>query len=358
MDTTKHTDFLGSTEKDDIGRALKRIVGCLHAGDNVVFLFGAGMSHTAGVPNGKELAKKLLIDIFFPRDTNPPPLAEIEKLLDRYPFEAVAGAVETALEGRKNLTTALTDILLKDSNSNSYNPQQEHQDFVSICNAYGGRLAPKVFTTNFEFLIENELGDRGCTITEKNISSIDKFSKEGKIPVIHLHGTLGGDYYITEKDVFKEPQQSGVLSEFYSALSKSDVFVFVGYSMNDPDLRWILKNYRELLEQREECEKLTYFVSPAINEYDFRLGKKIWEERKVRWIPESAEQFFIRLKKATEDLDMQNMRKAIARKYDIDPENEDSIDDAVCQTADLLRTDKTEATYYLYEALSRAGVHT
>lgn len=333
---------------DDIEQALDRIAKALLSYD-ADFLFGAGMSRSSGVPIGSELAFRLLGYFFPSAGSDPPSRDRLQSLVGEYPFEATVQAIQHSRGTRDALTKVLTEILWSD-----FEIQQEHSDLRAI-SSWGGRTClRRVFTTNFDLLLEKTFGDRGVRITEKNAWEMRKEEAAGKTPIVYLHGQLDGRYYITEEDVFS-PEYSILQSEFLNALLGADAFVFVGYSMSDPDFRRIYMTYRTQIANRGGRGKKTYLVCPPSDTYSYRLGRVVWEERGCVWIPFGAQWFFQQLRKYLEESIDRDVRIRIMHKYGIPEHDLAGFDDLVKRTQEVLLIDPVDAIRFLDEARTRLG---
>lgn len=348
-DKLKYPNYIGG-DGDTLDQAFMRIAKATIT-NKAQFLFGAGMSKSSGLPIGKDLLIELLKDYFPSPGINPPSLDRLKDLASEFPLEAIVEAIEKkpGLQ-RDDLTNSLKDLLLDPTKE----PSKAHRDFMSIC-YYGG--SPKlltVFTTNYDYLLEREIGsDRAKTITESNMREIRKAQQDGLIPVIHLHGILDETYEITESDVFST-KYSLMKPEFRTALYIADAFVFVGYSMADPDFKRIYMEYREdWKSRRENKDKTTYVVSPPRDQFSYRLGSNIWRLRGAIWIPLNAEKFFAKLKHFMESYVEAETRKKVKQLHDI--EDEDALNDKIERIAKILGVENSDALQFLLEANRSAG---
>jgi hypothetical protein len=210
-----------------------------------------------------------------------------------------------------------------------------------------------IFTTNYDTLLEQALGPNFSTpITEENAGSeIEKTRELGKIPIIHLRGTLDGPYQITEPEIGSN-QYNILKEEFRIALHSSDAFIFVGFSLNDFDFRQIYLEFLEQMKLRKPSGKDTYFVSPATDQFTYVLGSAIWELRKAIWLPLDAETFFVKLTDAVENRALRSVREEVKKKYGA---NETELADLIDRTARMWRLDKEDALLFLYEARTQIG---
>ena len=359
--------FIGPAERIELDTAMKRIAMALTE-RRADFLFGAGMSvqPPSSVPAGRELAVKLLeeylpdgVDDAKPEDAKCPTCGtktgtqprkfQLEGLATALPFECIAEAIENG-PGRKrdDLTKYLRQLLLKPE----FEINQAHHEFLTVFSWDGRARLRRVFTTNFDPLIERALGGCAVRVTERNANEIDTIQERKQVPVLHLHGVLDEEYQITESDVFGEGFKNLHL-RLRTALDESDAFVFVGYSMSDPDFRRLYLKHRDDLKFRKERMKDAYVVSPAKDDYSYVLAKAVWKSRWVIFLPLDAESFFAGLKYFLDCSTRQDIQRAIMKKYGLTDER--AFEDKVNTAADILQIDKTEATQFLFEARTKTG---
>lgn len=348
-----YPDYIGGPDETIFDQAFDRIGKSLQR-KKTQFLFGAGMSQGVGVPNGLSLARILLRDYFPDGATHVPSDERLAELANEFPFEAIIGALEKLPGARKELTATLKSIFLDPS----FHPGTAHRDFLSICLDEGVARLPSIFTTNFDHLIEDVLGDSlAVPISEDNAENIRDAQQSGKLPVIHLHGLLNlsgvvtDKYQITERDVFDQSYKI-LHYEFETALHYSDAFVFVGYSMNDPDFRHIYLKYQDRIAVRERIQKKTFVVSPARDRFSYTLGKAVWESRGAVWLPFTAEEFFAHLKDHMSKTYDKSLRRGVMTKYGLD---EDGLKEQIQSTAKILKVSLDEALHFLNEASPKGG---
>jgi hypothetical protein len=337
-------------DADAIDQAFDRIAQAVME-RRVDFLFGAGMSVDSGVPAGAQLAQKLL-RLFFPATGLTPPSDErLSELAREIPFEILVEAVEASRgRNRVDLTKDLTKILLDPD----YEISQAHRDLLGVCNFLGSPpVVYRIFTTNFDHLLDKAFGRLGARITQANTLSVASAQRTGLVPILYLHGALDEPpYQITESDVF-DPTFNVLRTIFRTALAEADAFVFVGYSMNDPDFRRVYRQYRSDIEARRELTKLSYVVGPATDSYQYRLGRKLWEVRGAIWLPFTAAAFFAHLKAILETQGDNVVRKFIMQKYRLKTAEE--YQDKVTQTSEILHISENDAVRFLAEAHTRTG---
>ncbi|HEV7747696.1 MAG TPA: SIR2 family protein [Pyrinomonadaceae bacterium] len=349
MSGANYPAYITGSDGDVLDRAFERIVKALNE-DAAAFLFGAGMSATSNLPTGT-LALKSLLRLFFPgTGRNPPEDNRLEELVSEFPFEVAVQAIQENLGGtRDDLTNQLKAFFLDPA----FLPSPAHSDFLSACYWRGRQRLDLVFTTNFDTLLEQVVGsDRAVTITEQNAKEIRNVRADGRLPILHLHGILTEKYQITETDVSGDEFRT-LTSEFRTALAYNDAFVFVGYSMNDPDFRGVYLNYRREFIDRKRTEKKTYVVSPAKDRYSYAFGKEVWKARGADWIPMDATGFFAQLKYLLESRFDREAKDNVKRKYAV--ADEKALEDLIGRVAAALKVGPSEALEFLNETKTRGG---
>jgi len=344
-----YPDYLGNDEKRELDVAFERIAQALLQ-DRADFLLGAGMSKESGVPIGSELAA-LLLRKFFPSSShNSPSDDELKDLSTRLPFEAIVQAiVEGAGNGRSDLTAYLRSILVE----TNYELSDAHHNLLAIALWDGLPRLFRLFTTNFDLLLDKAFGARAVVITDDNTRQIAAVQRLAQMPIIYLHGRVDtNQYQITESDIFSHNFKALHL-QFRSALNEADAFVFVGYSMSDPDFRSLYLDYRDELSIRGRDQKVTYVVSPSSGPSYFALGKHVWRSRGAVWIPLSAGQFFEKLRETLEHNFNKGAKTRIMTKYNLTDEL--GFADKVRDTAELLSISEQDAMQFLLDARTKTG---
>jgi len=350
MAATTYPDYLGASGTDTIDRAFQRIALSIVSARSQ-FLFGAGMSADSRVPLGTEFSIKLL-ELFFPTTARTPPTREqLLTLAQDYPLECIAGAVErTQGKRRTDLTEFLRSIFLEPE----YQLSAAHEMLTTILFWGESPILETVLTTNFDTLIEEVAPSRMVSIHEANAADIQPARNAGKIPVLHLHGILSGDdtYQITEADVYSGTYRV-LTGAFRSALTTADAFVFVGYSVKDPDFRRVYMQYREEIELRGATDKQTYVVSPAASNLAYRLGSEVWHDRGATWLPFSAADFFSHLRRVLESDSEGRLREQA--KHALGVENQATLEDNLNSVSKLLRISRADALRFLAEFYRHRG---
>jgi hypothetical protein len=337
-------DYIGEEKRIIISGWLEEIIDAFSQ-NRIQFLFGAGMSFEKnnGIPLGKDLSKIILKKFFPSSEKNKPSEETIEDIINKYPFEIIAEALSIKLANkRKGLSELLIDSIVNVRNL----PPKAYQKFASIRDTFNW---PKViYTTNFDKFFEELFKDGAKPIHHNNVREYQSIIDKELIPIVYLHGTLeSGVFQITEEDIYNM-ENPALMSNFKMALMISDVFVFIGYSLNDPDFK---KAYRDYLNSIKDggrmTDKTAFFVSPPNNIYEYLLGQKVWEARKANWIPYSAETFFASLNEIYDDNLIKKYKCQVGKIYKKNPEDTEKL---IKEIANLLLITEEEAVQYLIKA--------
>lgn len=229
-------------------------------------------------------------------------------MASKYPLEAIASVAESEITFQETqLCNILKEVVFKGEKPELHDG---HKHMATIMQRLG--TVRLLFTTNWDTLLEEALGNIAVTITNKEFHTLnlDEVLRD-KIGVVHLHGTFNEEPLIKEKDLMssRKPLFSLFLAEL---MAKS--FVFVGYSLSDPNIRSLYFQANEILtSQRINLKKLTYVVFPPDNDVDRKISSEIWSSplRNAKYIPLAADEFFKRLYEQLEGKAMIELKKEL-----------------------------------------------
>jgi hypothetical protein len=220
----------------DIPEAL--IEGCL-SGD-VVFVCGAGVSKRADLPLFIELVENIYTRLAETRTDG----EQVAFRSGRY--EETLGALSRRLADPRRMLRAVEEELAARGDANL----SAHDTILRLSRDLEGK--PILVTTNFDTLFERRLSQ---TAAHEPAVSLSHAGAQVPAPgglrfngVIHLHGRLADaelgidatDLVLTSADFGDAYLRSGWAARFLFDLCRCRTIVLVGYTANDPPVRYIL----------------------------------------------------------------------------------------------------------------------
>lgn len=332
----------------DYTAELREIAASLTAGD-LGILLGAGMSHgqvdLAAIMAKRMLRRALLGNGQEDNDSHD----VIDREAERYPFEAIA-----ALLREKHPYNSLEKWLAKEGKLAAAKPGDAHRQLHELHNLVPHCFPRLLFTTNFDTLIEDEFADDARSITSKNLVDLIDARKERQIAIAHLHGS----YKVPDSIVAGEGELAateGCMFDLLRGALSTDIFVLVGYSLTDINIRRVFFDLQRIADTRHGLKKRTFAVSPAEgNPGDSTtaagIARVLWRQRGVDHIAMSAAEFLRSLCLATTDFITVQVRQEVAVALGRDVATLDSLLESAIEPFGVLRP--TDLLIYLYYTLS------
>ena len=209
-----------------------------HEDGRVVFFCGAGISYPAKLPGFGKLVDKLYSVL-----RNPPNAVQKDGV-KAWQYDTAIGLLEAEIVGgREAVRRKLSHILTPDLSAP--NSTATHEALLTLGKNRKGRT--RIITTNFDRLFEEVSSRESLKISryQAPLLPVPKNRWEG---LVYLHGLLTPDP--TEDDLDKLILSSGdfgiaYLTDRWAARFATDLFrnftvCFVGYSINDPVLRYMM----------------------------------------------------------------------------------------------------------------------
>ncbi|HEY8286540.1 MAG TPA: SIR2 family protein, partial [Chloroflexota bacterium] len=226
-----------STTKDHRRRDPADVVPLLREqagyGSLVLFL-GAGVAHDAGLPTWAELVA---------------PLRErlgLEQALD--PLDVADYFVESEEGGRSALEQQVRHSL------RTPDGRREPARSGKLHRAIARVTAPVIFTTNFDQLTEEAIGaiqgvPPATIVDDREVGVIDE---TWGVTLVKLHGcvSLPRTMVLTRTDFEEYATRHRAMIAYLHALLATRTFLFVGFSLVDPNFRVIYRAIREALDGR------------------------------------------------------------------------------------------------------------
>ncbi len=248
-----------------------------HENGNVVFFCGAGVSLPAGLPNFLNLAKKVINDLGSPADS------KARFLLERSGPDSESAPpldqVFTLLQqeyGDTYIETIVSDLLKTPPKADT----SAHATILRLSRNPNKRL--QLVTTNFDLLFER---------AEKKVNIYipptlpDLASEHALDGLVYLHGRRSNSapfspirrqgLVLSSADFGRAYLADGWATRFVRDLLSRYVIVLVGYSANDPPVRYLLEG----LHSRKSAHAKTIY---AFDEGPPNEVQSRWRDRGVR----------------------------------------------------------------------------
>ena len=247
-----------------------------HEDGHVVFFCGAGISYPAGLPGFSDLVKQIFEAIGEPSDT-------VQAAIKAKQFDTAIGLLETNIVGgrekvRRELATILTPA------TDVPNTITTHAALLTLGKNRDGLT--HLVTTNFDRLFEQTIADNELELQcfQAPLLPVPKPRWDG---LVYLHGLLAsssnlnnlnqlvfssGDFglaYLTERWA----------SRFVGELLRNYTVCFVGYSIDDPILRYMMDALAADRLLGESSREMFAFGSYSENHQEER--KREWSAKNV-----------------------------------------------------------------------------
>ncbi|MBK7105031.1 MAG: SIR2 family protein [Ignavibacteriae bacterium] len=226
-------------------------IKAIYSEKRLVPFIGAGFSKPLGLPSWKELIDEIALELGFRKELfylhgTLQQLAEYLKITNRKKYD------EFKMKMYKEFET--TEIVERRKSSITHK-------------ALANLDLNLIYTTNYDSHIEGCLMDNCKNPVIK--ASLDDFidkKNSGNCEVIKFHGTLNqtDSIVLTESEYFERMSLDSPVDQKLRADILSNSFLFMGYSFQDPNIRYIwYKLYSLLLAKGKYQKKLrpSYFVS-------------------------------------------------------------------------------------------------
>ena len=209
-----------------------------HEEGRVVFFCGAGISYPAGLPGFGGLVK----DIYGKLKSSPNSVQK--SAIKSKQYDTAIGLLETDIVGgresvRRKLVEILTPGLITQKSIAT------HESLLTLARNRDGRI--RLITTNFDRLFEEVISDRILTVKcfSAPLLPVPKNRWNG---LVYLHGLLPAEPTADELDqlvISSGDYGLAYLTERWAARFVSELFrnytvCFIGYSINDPVLRYMM----------------------------------------------------------------------------------------------------------------------
>ena len=217
-----------------------------HEDGCVVFFCGAGVSkNTAKKPDFIQLAKAIVDKLTSnPKSQSRKHLRQLKEIEESYsvimPIDHLFSLLEDEFERRVVEDVIFDELSIKDSDKGK--KLESHQIILKLATTSSKKV--QLVTTNFDKLFSE------VDSTLKVYSHADIVNtKENLDGIVHLHGCLDNDennkLVLSSRDFAKAYMTDAWATTFFKKILEKYSVVFIGYSANDPPIRYLLEALSE-----------------------------------------------------------------------------------------------------------------
>lgn len=234
-----------------------------HASGKLLFVAGAGVSYGSDLPDFKRLTSQVyeaLDQSLFswiseyedrPDKSSPPDYSNLNVKEEVEARRYVAGEFDVGLgmferrldtsgQSGSQVRNTVAQILL----GNQPKPNSVHKSLLRLSDRGAGTA---IVTTNFDRLFQQAAGNLKIKLPSYSLGSIPRPDRRSSFSgIFHIHGLLDAnsrapsDLVLTEQDFGEYYLRRRIAPDFlYDALRLFDL-VFVGYSLNDPPMQYLM----------------------------------------------------------------------------------------------------------------------
>ncbi|MGF6226292.1 hypothetical protein QFZ27_000247 [Inquilinus ginsengisoli] len=233
-----------------------------HARGEVLFICGAGISRPAGLPDFRDL----VIDVYqaldaavhavlsgLPRGTcnqwevdvstlNDPQRAEVKRFIVG-DYDVVLGMLERRLDNQTRGDSRVRHVVTERLRTGNQ-PASIHRALLRLADRGG---VTTIVTTNFDLLLERAGRWRGSPMQTYSLGSIPRPTRRSEFSgVLHIHGALDpkpdrfSELILSDQDFGEFYLRRRIIPDFIHDAARLFNLVLVGYSANDPPMRYLL----------------------------------------------------------------------------------------------------------------------
>ena len=258
-----------------------------HARGEVIFICGAGISRPSGLPDFRQL----VLDVYATLDASTYSVlsalpagvcnqwqANCSVLTDRQTaevkrfivgdYDVVLGMLERRLDDRTRGDSRVRREVAERLRTGSRNPAAIHKALMILADRGGART---IVTTNFDLLIETAAQRLRSPVETYSLGSIPRPSRQSEFSgVLHIHGALdknpvrSSELVLSDQDFGEFYLRRRVVPDFIYDAARLYHLVLVGYSANDPPMRYLLNAVAADGNRFDDLkERFTFFGTSA-----------------------------------------------------------------------------------------------
>lgn len=211
-----------------------------HEDGKVVFFCGAGISRPAGLPVFSELPSIIRAHVGDRKS------AGESNLEDEHRWDCALNYLEKKLGDPYVMRNALTEVLTPKFAGEA--AIRTHKSLLRLANARGDDVGCHLVTTNFDRLFEQAKESEGLSIKSYIAPFLPIPKPHSWNGVVYLHGLIRAnvtgedlsDLVVTSGDFGRAYLSERWASRFVSEMLRNYTVCFVGYSLNDPVMRYLV----------------------------------------------------------------------------------------------------------------------
>jgi hypothetical protein len=234
-----------------------------HARGEVLFIAGAGISQPAGLPDFRELVLKVYerldaavhaVISKIPRSVcnrwgadssalTHGQAAEVRRFIAG-DYDVVLGMLERRIDGQTDNPSRVRQAIAAEVRAPNVPPARIHRALMSLADR-GASVA--IVTTNFDRLLEKAAVRARPAIETYALGGIPRPGRRGDFGgILHIHGAVDfdanrmADLILSDQDFGEFYLRRRTVSDFIYDAARLFNLVLVGYSANDPPMRYLL----------------------------------------------------------------------------------------------------------------------
>jgi hypothetical protein len=220
------------------------LLEAITSGRCIVFV-GAGLSRGAGLPGWSDLINKLKDKAVDRNVLNITDIQELDKIINQGDLLTAAQVLQDKL-GRRYFCGFMRRVFLKPG----ITPTDVHKQLKTI----PFRAA---VTTNFDNLLEQLYKDDSPNfgaLTHKNVAELARAKRSADFFLFHLHGLASrcDSIVLSENDYRLLIHREPVYRDFVKFVLSTHTILFLGFSLNDPDIKYLLDELQSTSKKEVE----------------------------------------------------------------------------------------------------------
>ena len=247
----------------------RRILKDAKENNRLVLFVGAGASMDPGMPSWSQAIEQIASKL---------PLSNQDKMYD--PLKIPQYYYNS--RGKKEYTQLMREVFL---HGTPLKTTMLHKKLIEC-------QAETIITTNYDHLIE-QAAEENSEVRYVISKDSDLSYKNSSRELVKMHGDFENDNFVLKEDDYLQYSRNfGLIETYIKSLLGSKVVLFVGYSLNDPDVKQIITWVKDVLKddfqraylllantEKNEIER-DYFRNLGVNLiYTSELIEK-WDEKK------------------------------------------------------------------------------